>query len=150
MAHQNGDTGAQARALDISGLGLIGSLVDLRVDELSADSMKVRWTISPELHQPHGILHGGVHCWIVESVASIGASAWYGDRGVVVGVSNQTDFFRGVGDGEMTSVGTPVHRGRLQQLWDVETRDTDGRLIARGQVRLQNLPRRDGQAPDDR
>jgi acyl-coenzyme A thioesterase PaaI-like protein len=32
-----------------------------------------------------------------------------------------------------------VHRGRSQQLWDVETRDDGGRLVARGQVRLQNL-----------
>jgi acyl-coenzyme A thioesterase PaaI-like protein len=32
-----------------------------------------------------------------------------------------------------------VHRGRLQQVWLVETTDEQGRLVARGQVRLQNL-----------
>jgi uncharacterized protein (TIGR00369 family) len=95
--------------------------------------------VTPDVHQPNGILHGGVHCWIVETVASIGAGLWFGDRGVVVGVSNQTDFFRAVQTGRLTSVGTPVHRGRSQQLWDVETRDDAGRLVARGQVRLQNL-----------
>jgi acyl-coenzyme A thioesterase PaaI-like protein len=40
-------------------------------------------------------------------------------------------------------VSEPVHRGRLQQLWQVSIRDEAERLVARGQVRLQNLPERD-------
>jgi acyl-coenzyme A thioesterase PaaI-like protein len=34
---------------------------------------------------------------------------------------------------------TPVHRGRRQQLWIVTIADSGDRLVARGQVRLQNL-----------
>jgi uncharacterized protein (TIGR00369 family) len=63
-----------------------------------------------------------------------------GDRGQVVGVSNQTDFLRAVRTGTLRAVGEPIHRGRLQQLWLVEIRDEDERLVARGQVRLQNIP----------
>jgi uncharacterized protein (TIGR00369 family) len=127
-------------------LGVLGEAIGLTLDELSADRLQVTWTVSPQVHQPNGILHGGVHCWIVETVASIGGATWFGDQGVVVGVSNQTDFFRAVRDGRLVSVGTPVHRGRSQQVWDVETRDDAGRLVARGQVRLQNLPKRDASA----
>jgi 1,4-dihydroxy-2-naphthoyl-CoA hydrolase len=126
-------------AMFATGLGLVGRAIGLTLDELSDDRLAVSWTVTPDVHQPNGILHGGLHCWIVETVASIGAGLWFGDRGVVVGVSNQTDFFRAVKAGRLTSVGTPVHRGRSQQLWDVETRDDGGRLVARGQVRLQNL-----------
>jgi uncharacterized protein (TIGR00369 family) len=126
-------------AMFSTGLGVVGRAIGLTLDELSDDRLAVSWTVTPDVHQPNGILHGGVHCWIVETVASIGAGLWFGDRGVVVGVSNQTDFFRAVQAGRLTSVGTPVHRGRSQQLWDVETRDDGGRLVARGQVRLQNL-----------
>ena len=57
----------------------------------------------------------------------------------VVGVNNNTDFFRAVREGTMTSTATPLHRGRSQQLWLVETVDADGQGRARGQVRLQNL-----------
>jgi acyl-coenzyme A thioesterase PaaI-like protein len=32
-----------------------------------------------------------------------------------------------------------VHRGGSQQVWMVETRDDQDRLVARGQVRLANL-----------
>ena len=101
--------------------------------------MVIRWLVRPELHQPFGIQHGGVYCSVVETAASVGGSLWLGDRGQVVGVSNQTDFLRAVREGELTAVGTPVHRGRSQQLWQVEITDGDGRLVARGQVRLQNL-----------
>ena len=89
--------------------------------------------------QPYGIVHGGAHCGVVETLASVGAATWLGDRGQVVGVNNSTDFFRAVSEGHLTSTATPVHRGRSQQVWIVETVDEDGRLVSRGQVRLQNL-----------
>ena len=137
---------AELDQLFTTSLGVLGRAIGLTLDELSDDRLQVSWTVTPDVHQPNGILHGGVHCWIVETVASIGGARWFGDRGVVVGVSNQTDFFRAVRDGRLTSVGTPVHRGRSQQLWDVETRDDAGRLVARGQVRLQNLAKRGASA----
>ncbi|MFD1085235.1 PaaI family thioesterase [Micromonospora andamanensis] len=115
------------------------ALLGLELDEISEDRVTIRWRVRPELHQPYGILHGGVHCAVVETVASLGAGIWLGERGRVVGVSNQTDFLRAVGEGELIAVGTPVHRGRSQQLWQVEITDADRRLVARGQVRLQNL-----------
>ncbi|SCG53380.1 uncharacterized domain 1-containing protein [Micromonospora siamensis] len=115
------------------------ALLGLKLDEVSGDRVVIRWQVRPELHQPFGIQHGGVYCSVVETAASIGGSLWLGDRGRVVGVSNQTDFLRAVRDGELTAVGTPVHRGRSQQLWLVEITDADERLVARGQVRLQNL-----------
>lgn len=114
-------------------------LIGLEFTELGPDRVAARWKVRPELHQPYGILHGGVHCAVVETVASVAAAVWLGGRGQVVGVSNQTDFLRAVREGELTAVATPVHRGRLQQLWQVEITDEQGRMAARGQVRLQNL-----------
>ncbi|PSK65427.1 putative esterase [Micromonospora sp. MH33] len=115
------------------------ALLGLKFDEVSGDRVVIRWQVRPELHQPYGIQHGGVYCSVVETAASIGGALWLGDRGKVVGVSNQTDFLRAVRDGELTAVGTPIHRGRSQQLWLVEITDEGGRLVSRGQVRLQNL-----------
>ena len=112
----------------------------LEIVEGDADRLVATWEIRPDQLQPYGILHGGVHCSVVETVASFGAAAWYGDRGQVVGVSNHTDFLRAVTAGTLTAVGTPIHRGRLQQLWLVEITDDRDRLVSRGQVRLQNLP----------
>jgi 1,4-dihydroxy-2-naphthoyl-CoA hydrolase len=114
-------------------------LVGMEITELSPDRVVLEWTARPELHQPHGILHGGVYCTAVETAASCGAALWLGTRGNVVGVSNQTDFLRTVREGALTATATPVHRGRLQQVWQVEIHDRERRLVARGQVRLQNI-----------
>lgn len=108
-------------------------------EEVTADRVVASWTAGPHLHQPFGIVHGGAHCGVVETLASVGAAVWLGDKGKVVGVSNSTDFYRAVTEGRLSSTATPVHRGRSQQVWVVETTDEQGRTVARGQVRLQNL-----------
>jgi 1,4-dihydroxy-2-naphthoyl-CoA hydrolase len=115
------------------------SQLGLSIDEITADRLVCHWTVEPTQWQPYGITHGGVYCTVVETVASIAGSLWLGAEGQVVGVSNHTDFLRAVREGDLTATGTPIHRGRLQQLWLVEIRDNRDRLVARGQVRLQNL-----------
>jgi 1,4-dihydroxy-2-naphthoyl-CoA hydrolase len=111
----------------------------VRFDEVSGDRVVASWTATEALHQPFGIVHGGAHAGVVETLASVGAGVWWGDRGKVVGVNNNTDFYRAVREGELTSTALPLHRGRSQQVWVVETVDAEGRTVARGQVRLQNL-----------
>jgi 1,4-dihydroxy-2-naphthoyl-CoA hydrolase len=116
----------------IAALGLV-------VDTVTPDRVTGSVSIGPQHLQPHGIVHGGVYCSIIETVASVAGSVWLGDRGRVVGMSNQTDFLRAVGGGTVHATGSPIHRGRSSQLWLVEITDDDGRLLARGQVRLANL-----------
>ncbi|MCW2498082.1 MAG: thioesterase superfamily protein [Jatrophihabitans sp.] len=117
----------------------LDTLLGIQIVEASGDRVVLRWRVEPPLHQPFGILHGGVHCAAVESAASMGAALWFGERGNIVGVSNHTDFLRAVSDGLLTAVAEPIHRGRSQQLWLVNITDEQDRLVARGQVRVQNL-----------
>jgi 1,4-dihydroxy-2-naphthoyl-CoA hydrolase len=120
-----------------------GQFVDylgLEFVELTGDRVIGTWRAGPHLHQPHGIVHGGAHCGVVETLASMGATVWLGEKGRVVGVNNNTDFYRAISEGGFTSTATPLHRGRSQQVWLVETViDDTGALASRGQVRLQNL-----------
>ncbi len=120
-------------------LGGFVELLGLRFDEVSGDRVVISWDVTPALQQPYGIVHGGVHASVIETAASVAAATWLGDRGQVVGVNNSTDFLRAVREGTLRAVAEPVHRGRLQQLWLVEIRDETERLVARGQVRLQNI-----------
>ena len=128
---------------DIDQFPGLDSLLGISIVEASGSKVVLTWTVRPELHQPFGILHGGVHCSAVESAASMGAALWFGDRGTVVGVANHTDFLRAVRDGRLTATAEPIHQGGLQQLWLVNITDEQGRLVARGEVRLQNLAQRD-------
>lgn len=115
-------------------------LIGLEITAASGDEVRAALELGPELLQPDGILHGGVLCTLVETLASIGAALWLGeDAGRVVGVSNSTDFLRSTQSGTLFACGSPIHRGRSQQLWEVRITDDADRLVAKGQVRLQNL-----------
>jgi 1,4-dihydroxy-2-naphthoyl-CoA hydrolase len=109
--------------------------------ELSPDGARAQLEIQPKLLQPMGIVHGGVYCSMIESMASVAAYTWFGAQGggSVVGVNNNTDFLRAISAGTVYGTATPLHRGRRQQLWLVTITDSQDRMVARGQVRLQNL-----------
>jgi 1,4-dihydroxy-2-naphthoyl-CoA hydrolase len=114
----------------------------LAFTEINPDRTRAQLDVVPKLLQPMGIVHGGVYCAMVESLASVAAYTWMaakGGQGSVVGVNNNTDFLRAIGSGMIYGTATPIHRGRRQQLWQVTIVDSDDRLVARGQVRLQNL-----------
>ena len=114
-----------------------------KFDVTEAGGSRVTGTVDlgPDQHTPWGVVHGGVYCTVVESAASIGASAAVVDRGqFAVGVNNNTDFVRPMTSGVLDVVAEPIQQGRTLQLWQVVlTRADDGKLVARGQVRLQNV-----------
>jgi len=116
----------------------------LRVDEATATRVTATIAAGPDHHTPWGVVHGGVYTTAVESACSIGASLAVADRGeFAVGLANQTDFLRPHVEGELRVTATPIQQGRTQQLWQCEiARADDGKLVARGQLRLQNVPQR--------
>ena len=119
-------------------VGLV-KLLGLRFEEASAERVVLTCAVTPDLHQPFGLVHGGVHAALAETAASVGGARWFGDQGKVVGVSNHTDFLRAVTDGRLRAEAVPLARGRTTQLWQVVITDEAGRLVAHAKVRLQNL-----------
>jgi uncharacterized protein (TIGR00369 family) len=114
-----------------------------RYEEVTPDRVVGTLEVGGRHHQPHGVVNGGVYCAMVESLGSLGGATWGASQGGivgVVGVNNSTDFIRSHRTGTLRATATPVHRGRTQQLWQVVvTRDSDGKVVARGQIRLQNI-----------
>jgi 1,4-dihydroxy-2-naphthoyl-CoA hydrolase len=117
------------------------SELGLTYDEITPDGVRAQLEIHDRLLQPWGIVHGGVYCAIIESLSSIAAQVWLNENGGgrVVGVNNNTDFLRSLSGGTVHAASTPIHRGRSTQLWLTTITDADDRVVARGQVRLQNL-----------
>lgn len=120
--------------------GLAGVL-GLRYLESSGERMVIEWDITEDQLQPMGLVHGGVFCAVIETAASYGGQLWLQDRGHIVGMSNQTDFIRAgrIEQGTLRAVATPIHQGKMSQLWVCEITDQEGNLLSRGQVRLANL-----------
>ena len=112
----------------------------LELDEVSGTRVTGHIDLSEEHHTPWGIVHGGVYATAIESAASIGASTAVRERGMVaVGLTNTTHFLRSVTSGRVRVEGEALNQGRSQQLWRVDVHDERDRLLAHGEVRLQNL-----------
>ena len=121
------------------GRGLTAGL-GLTLLEVGPTKARARARVGPEHHQEAGILHGGWHSAVVETVGSWGAHMQATEQGrMVVGVSNFTEFFRPFRQGELDIEALPVHQGRTQQVWEVRITRPDGTLVARGQLRLANI-----------
>jgi 1,4-dihydroxy-2-naphthoyl-CoA hydrolase len=106
----------------------------------SADEMKCELEITPTHLQPWGLVHGGVYCGVIETIASIGATIHVRPHGQeAVGLENHTSFIRGTRGGRLFAVAKPISRGRTNQVWEAWIRDDKDRLVARGTVRLQNV-----------
>lgn len=121
-----------------SGTFLYGA--GLVVDEAGPAKVLGHIDLGPQHHTPWGIVHGGVYATAVESAASIGATAAVRELGqVAVGLTNTTHFVRSLKSGRVTVEAVPLHQGRSQQLWKVDISDEQGRLVAHGELRLQNL-----------
>lgn len=127
--------------VDLTAVGFDETL-GLTITSATPDQIEATMEIAAKHHQPYGIVHGGVYCAIAESVASVSGVVWLLDAGLgtkAVGVNNSTDFLKSVPAGTITARSTPVHRGKRQQLWQVDMTDDEGQLLATSRVRLQNL-----------
>jgi 1,4-dihydroxy-2-naphthoyl-CoA hydrolase len=121
-----------------SGTFLYGA--GLVIDEAGPTKVIGHIDLGAQHHTPWGIVHGGVYATAVESAASIGGTAAVRERGQVsVGLTNTTHFVRSLKEGRVTVEAVPLHQGRTQQLWKVDITDEAGRLVAHGELRLQNL-----------
>ena len=87
-------------------------------------------------HRARGRLHDRGR-----GATSVGANTAVRDPGkVAVGLTNTTHFLRSVTQGRVNVEAAALSQGRTQQLWRVDITDESGRLIAHGEVRLQNVP----------
>jgi 1,4-dihydroxy-2-naphthoyl-CoA hydrolase len=120
------------------------ALLEIQFDEISPTRVRGSIAADERHHQPWGLVHGGLYTTAIESFATTGAFEAVKDLGQqAVGVANSTDFLRPHRDGRLDVLAVPIQQGRTQQLWQVEIRrPEDDKLVARGQVRLQNLDAR--------
>jgi uncharacterized protein (TIGR00369 family) len=117
------------------------ALLEVESDERGPSEVRGSIAADERHHQPWGLIHGGLYTTAIETFATTGAFEAVKDRGQrAVGVSNSTDFLRPHRDGRLNVLATAIQQGRTQQLWRVEIRrPEDEKLIALGQVRLQNV-----------
>jgi 1,4-dihydroxy-2-naphthoyl-CoA hydrolase len=109
----------------------------VRLVKATRDEVVAELEVAPAHLQAYGIVHGGVHCGVIETLASVGAAIDAMARGqTVVGLENHTTFVRAMRSGTLRATAKPLTRGRRTQVWEGTIVDESGKLVATGRVRL--------------
>jgi uncharacterized protein (TIGR00369 family) len=104
---------------------------------LSPEKVVMRVEVGPKVHQPFGILHGGVSALLAEGAASVGGAVSVGPGQSVVGTELNCSHLRAMSSGTLTATALPIRKGRTVQVWGIELRDENERLICVARCTLQ-------------
>jgi 1,4-dihydroxy-2-naphthoyl-CoA hydrolase len=126
-----------AEALNARSQGGWSHAMGIHFLHATADEVIAELEIGPAHRQPYGIVHGGVHSGMIETIASVGAALAALPRGQsVVGLENHTSFLAAVREGKLRAAARPLTRGRRTQVWEASITDAAGRTVATGRVRF--------------
>jgi 1,4-dihydroxy-2-naphthoyl-CoA hydrolase len=98
--------------------------------------------VTPRVHQPMGLLHGGASVALAESVGSA-ASIMFVDPKLyeVRGIEISANHLRSKRDGVVTGTARIVHQGKSLHLWEIKITDEEGRLISICKITNMVLPK---------
>jgi 1,4-dihydroxy-2-naphthoyl-CoA hydrolase len=102
----------------------------IHVVEAADDRVVLEMHVTPAVHQPMGLLHGGASAVMAESAASIGAYMSCKDGEFAVGTDLNISHLRARRDGTVRATAVPVRKGRSLHVWTVDIVDADGELVA--------------------
>jgi uncharacterized protein (TIGR00369 family) len=106
------------------------STMDIELTEVTRERVTATMPVTPKVHQPFGLMHGGASVVLAETVASM--AAWMNvDQQTqrVVGLEINANHLRAKRDGTVTATATPVHIGRRTQVWEIHITDEADKLV---------------------
>ncbi|MGY6560750.1 MAG: hotdog fold thioesterase [Luteibaculaceae bacterium] len=102
------------------------------------DWVEATMPVTPTVHQPAGILHGGASVALAESLGSASSHLFIDHtKQSVVGLEINANHLKSIKEGMVTARATIIHKGRSTHLWDIRIRDEKNNLICI--CRLTNL-----------
>jgi 1,4-dihydroxy-2-naphthoyl-CoA hydrolase len=104
--------------------------LEIEILEASPEKVIATMPVTPKVHQPFGLLHGGASVALAETVASFGAFLSVADQGMAaVGLEINANHLRGVREGLITATATPIHKGRTTHVWHIEIKDQNDKMV---------------------
>jgi len=111
--------------------------------EVGENFMKAKMPVDHRTNQPYGLLHGGASCVLAETLGSV-ASAMVIDHSkfYCVGLEINANHVRGVREGYVTGVASPLHLGNTTHIWDIKIYDEREKLVCVSRLTVAILTRK--------
>ena len=102
-----------------------------------------RMPVTPKLHQPDGVLHGGATFALAESVGSAAAYLFNKTQTPMVrGIEMSGNHLKGISEGFVYAKAKAIHNGRTTQIWEIKVTNEAGDLISSCKLTTLTLPRK--------
>ena len=112
--------------------------LDIVFTNVTQDTVTAKMPVTPKVHQPDGVLHGGASVALAESVGSAGAYIFLGTSNVQIrGIEIAANHVKGIREGFVYAKANIIHKGRTTQLWQIRIVDENDNLIS--QIKLTTL-----------
>jgi uncharacterized protein (TIGR00369 family) len=131
-------TQAAAELLNQRGLGDLAEKMGIELLELSAERTVARMPVAGNT-QPLGVLHGGAHVVLGESLGSFSANVWAHPNGYAVGIEVNASHSRSASEGYVTAVCEAISLGKTLTVHEIAITDEQGNRLST--VRITNLIR---------
>ena len=115
----------------------VHDFLGIRMIEATPERVVLELDVIARVHQPFGMLHGGVSALLAEGAASVGGILSVEAGQAVVGTELNISHLRPISSGVLTATATPIRRGRTVHVWAIEMTDERGRLISIARCSLQ-------------
>ena len=114
----------------------------IRYIEIGPDYLRATMPVNSHTHQPAGVLHGGASVALAESLGSVGANMCI-DRTthICVGQEINANHLRPVSSGLVTATARPYHLGSRSQVWHIEIRSEQDKLVCVSRLTVAIVPR---------
>lgn len=107
------------------------------------DFLVARMPVTPRVHQPDGVLHGGATAALAESVGSFASHIFLDtDNMFVRGLEITANHLKSISEGFVYAKATFLHKGRTTQLLDIRVTDETGTLISLCKLSTISLPKK--------
>lgn len=124
--------------LDGRGAGELAEKMGIEIVALSAEHAVATMPVDGN-RQPVGILHGGAHVVLAESLGSMAASVHAGPGRIAMGIELNASHSRAASSGVVTGTCTAIHLGRTLTTHEIVMTDEEGRRLST--VRITNILR---------
>lgn len=117
--------------------------LDIEYVDVGEDFLVGRMPVTPKVHQPDGVLHGGASVALAESVGSMASYIFMDAQKLFVrGIEISANHIKSVKEGFVYARASFLHKGRTTQLWEIKISDADDDLISICKLTTIALPRK--------
>lgn len=92
--------------------------------EIGEDFVKARMPVDDRTRQPMGLLHGGAHVVLAESLGSMAANMCLDiTKEYALGLDINSNHIKSVRSGFVIGIAKPIHLGGKTQIWEIKIYD---------------------------